>query len=371
MRFLIILLFVVSVCGWVIVPELQANDKIVNDVRFALNALVSGRQRISSGEFKAIEWYWTGAMEDKEFASTDIYCAFDSANDKFRFDRNGKVRVTEFSGSDGRDRSEAVTYIDEIHSKYIRLEGKSIHWTSEDEHQVDVMPRGSVLRTARPFCFDSIGLATSGDLLDFPEMAKLIAVFSKQGPRSGDVADGKQVLLEWTFADGLLQRRLWLDPLKEYAPTRLEVLAKVEMDGVIKFSRIVDIHTAWIRINEVWVPNRSTHVENRNGQDMKTYEVELSWLRVNEDLQDDIFSAHGFGLSKFARVVDNRADIPVVLNKIGLNGINAAPIQNPVIGDGEKDGWSLFMWLNVIAVAAIMVVLCARIASRHRGGNGQ
>jgi hypothetical protein len=342
----------------------------LSGAQIAVDGLIDGRARVIAGEFTAIEWHWTGTAADDDFARTDIYCAFDAANEAFRFDRKRKVGVIESpAGAQQKSSPEntngipAWSHIEDLEVKYVRLADKSLHWTSSGKYQVTVKRREDVLRPARPFHMNSIGLATSGDLLAFPELQKLVDVFMGQDLQSSEKSTDGQQLLVWRFADGSLQRRLWLDPSKDYAPTRMEIRTAGGGPESASAKPIVTIVTEWDRVKDVWVPVRSAHVEDRQGKEFKSYEIEIAWSRVNEDVSEETFTASGFGLARFARVVDTRLGVPVVLEKIGPNYAErvengAAAAKAEKLNDSPSRLWIL--WLNLAVLFALVAFFIMR-----------
>jgi hypothetical protein len=344
--------------------------------RLAVDGLINGREALITGQFTAVEWRWTGSPSDDIFARREIYCAFDTAEAQFRFDRTRKIRVTEWSGAAPKDVStlrknaaNASSHIKVLHAKYIRLAEKSLHWSSRGRYQVTIKQPEDVLASAGPFRVDCVGVITTGDLRGLPDLQRLVDIFMGQDLRSVEKLENGEHLLVWDFADGSLRRRLWLDPRKDYAPTRMEILEAGNGPESSSFKLIVTTVTAWDRINNVWVPVKSTHFEDRQGKELKSYEIDFSWSRVNENVPDEVFSVAGLKLDRFARVVDTRLGVPVVVEKILPNNVKKRKTATPDAEAGNLNDMrttSWLLWFNLSVIAALTMFLLFRKLRKGR-----
>lgn len=329
----------------------------------AIARLAAGRDRITSGEFSAVERFPEAGDPSTEFCKRTIYCAFDVVEDRFRFDYvQNTMSIT--AGNDGVI-SESPAVQVSVESKYIRLSDRCVQYTSLGRYTVWVRERDSVFIASKLFHPDCVGLATRGDRSGFPDLAAILGSFSKQEVGPTSLTDAGELKLEWLFANGMYKRELWLDTYRDFVPTRM-LVSQANTLNSDEWLPVVEIRTEWQTFRDNWVPKRSQSLKRRGSEEVINYEIEFDWKRLNDALEPSIFSVDGFGLKQFAQIVDTRLSVPVVVGRI-LPGAPVIPTQDLHHPSGTRQG-RLVLWFNAILILIGLTVYCIRKRkSRSRG----
>ena len=278
------------------VAAVSGSDKV--SAEMGLAGLIAGRSKIKSGEFRGVEWYSVSQESpDESLATNELFCAFDLDKDQFRFERNGSR-----SQLDGNtDESSDIKF----QSKYIRISDKSGQWLA-----INGLGAGKQLdhlSTIKPFHCDVIGVCTTGDLNGFPKLSKLARIYRDQKNCTSRMEEDGRQLIVWRFGQKEeYERRLWLDPIRDYVPTRMEVWTVTRKSGTESLALLVTITTEWRRINDVWVPVKCVHLGNLYNSDVKSYELKISWVRVNEVIPGEVFADPTVRLYKLRPAIDER-----------------------------------------------------------------
>ena len=130
----------------------------------------------------------------------------------------------------------------------------------------------------------------------------------------------------WVFGEKRqLQRRLWLDSTRDYAPFRQELRNLDQKDQTqLSPAKPYEVsEVTWKQASGAWVPQTfSMRRELRSGQE-QSVEIAFDWKSVNQPVEDGQFAATGLGLPLRAQLVSMQLGKPVILGHIeGCRGSN-------------------------------------------------
>jgi hypothetical protein len=121
---------------------------------------------------------------------------------------------------------------------------------------------------------------------------------------------------------------------------------------------ISEADVSWEQKNAVWVPTALLLERGYSG--VETYEIEIEWSSVNEELDEMLFTPEALTLKPGGVVADARLDGKlVVIEKLGDRGVQSVTDIQVV----EKRSSQRIYWIvgvNVILIVAVIALLFRR-----------
>ncbi len=338
--------------------------------RIYLIGLLDGRQRMISGELRATGRESTPGSVDGDSA-TEFHAAFDDATGRFRFDRKGQERlfVAIYSGGgktpkDLMSRGEWKT--EKFEAKFIRTPERDLDWSTKDVVEVHAKAATEEGIAAKPFHVNTLGIITVRGNAKFWTCDQLIGIFQSQRVVGVSKEAGEVLKISWIFGPGdTLKRLLWIDAARDYAPIRMQLLERRDASNEKWSAPIVDAEVHWSRQNGIWVPVHSQEKFASMQQKQRAiYELQIEWLKVNEELDPSLFTSEGLNLPHFAMVVDDRLGKRIVTEKLGPH---SAAINAHSDGSNETDlAVRRSPWVRILIIVNALILAVAVVFLLYR-----
>ena len=338
-----------------------------------LNEMIAGRERLVSGEYTAVGRV---SGKHKEAPPLDgeisLSSTFDFQSDQLRFDR----REPRYYRTDLVEQTDPLNAAEKkttwtvksgiMESRCVLIPERRITWQDGSGGEVHINAREDNWHggTAAPFDIRTLGLSIRSGMDSGVPLAKLMTIFSKHS--ISDVTPESESVLRITMSYGptkQARRHLWIDQSVGYSPIRMELWSNGD-GGIPNTPAIRNTRATitWRMQERTWVPATYTIDGEVDQLETRKYELAFHWTKVNQPVDPDRFTPEGLKIQYYARVIDMRGDVPVMVAE--LNG--PSPLAPPVVMPQAKKSSNQFLMINLgVAVIIIGLVILWRIKHVH------
>ncbi len=341
------------------------------DWQFVVTGIEANRRQVRSGE---VEIESRKFIDGKEFGSEPgrLYLAFDAQKNRWRLDRDEPGWVYDPKGPSTEDpkhpgvRVFEANILGRITTKFFRREDAAASWRSGvgggvsiGIHRPDKLRGPSRLFDPRALGLYVVTTFEEGGLIDetlewWRRQPFRVHVRPEQGTWTC-------TLRVTTEQGAIVERNITVDPQAGFTVTRHDV-GGAFVEQPLDFRRNQLMEVRWARKDDVWVPvwhRMSRFGSNPEEKLLEVNEWNLTWLSVNKDLPDELFSVEGFKAPEELGIVDFRMGQPVVLRQ--AKGYETAAAHIAAAAKRSR-------WRAVVASVALLsfVAIIAVVALRRR-----
>lgn len=263
--------------------------------KFLLAGVQKGRESLRSGQYRASGRIVYAKRLPQPWT---IFCAFDFAEGRLRFDQDLPEEVV---GREGL-RDHVI--------RYARTAQQSLLWNEPNTGgRLNILLPDAAL-TSELYAFDirGIGIAFTHSIVTSTPFEEEFRFLSNQQPIE-EVEDLDAHVSKITWRLFTEQRKvLWIDKSKGYAPVRMEVVSDMPDEETLKLLPkwwkpvAFSCDVSWKRMSKVWVPT-AMKMEQAEGV---LYELAFDWEKVNEPLDEKLFTIEGLDLDLDTYIDDYR-----------------------------------------------------------------
>lgn len=348
-----------------------------------VQGMKDGRERLRSGVFRARGRQLDNSPElvDKSGSpfenKFEVYCVFDFARDSLRLDWDAPVRSLRSSkGTSSKQSSdvESRAALDagefDMHNrtdKYVRTPKCSLHWTSNSPHTLfQLSPEDAWKHQPSGLDVRALALLLMADFDAGRGFNDVLHYLAKA--EIAEVADDDKGVshLVWVFGkEKQLQRKLWLDRTKDYAPFRQELRYRVRrgQTSVWEATPREICEVTWERKSGVWVPQTFSLSQELAPYQKSRVEMAFEWEAVNKPVDDNLFTSAGLGLPMKAQIISMQLGKPIHLGYVG--GEDQQPNQPTPLPTSPNSRIRLAVALVSLL---LLVALVSILLLRHRRG---
>lgn len=400
-----ILIIAVPVCFTAIGFQSDAPSEGQRITAAVFASLISGREELRSGIFKArgrVRKEAPVGWDDLE-GDVEIFCAFDNNAGLLRFDRTEPAgrrvpsvppieanQSTAKSGStpnvspnlpNKNPRPQKYdNYLIQKKSTYIRNLDSIVAWeapwkpkdSGAVQTDVGIYPLDhDVSFIARPFDIHGLGLYFWSGFFHGTNFDKLQEALS---PTQWNLENNDQKQI-YHFTRNLRRgeiQHLWVDKSRGFSPIRNLVVRRANGTDNEILSSQVDykfLSGVWVpssyQIEEKGHPRTSGNVVDRSNYEVvNSYDLSFEWSSVNQSIDSKLFDPEFLDVPVNTALNDYRLSKPVLLKLLNSN-LSPPPSQPPVVG--RKFNSILFaISINIALLVLVVACLLIRRSLRSR-----
>ncbi len=315
------------------------SPETLREAEIVLREMIDMRERLQTGIVHSTGSVFRAASNEQSANNgpVEIYSAFDFPAGLFRFD---------------------LSYVQLVDSKYqtvrmkfVRTPERTLIWG--DYHpdrlivdNVDKKPSGMQL----VFDMRVLGLTGPAGLrgVNMQTLDGVCKGFSKVEV-AAVVEEGHNFRLDTqSLKNKYSKASLWVDRTKGCTPVRLEMRS----GNTKPYQSVTEI--SWIEASGTWVPSAFAMTNHREGRLEDKVELEFSWERVNNLIDESLFSEESLGLPGHTEVVSRElGGTEIHLGTIGGTTLTPSPPK-----PRRPDTWLVFLLatgtLTLVAAALAM-----------------
>ncbi|WP_145281335.1 hypothetical protein [Pirellulimonas nuda] len=296
----------VVVCGF-LCPLCQAQTQ---DAEWVLQGVVDARSQLRSGIYHIKGDRHIERGEESERYPLTVKCAFDYEQSLSNFQRCERIPLV-------RNKAKVEGGVT-IELRLIRRPDCAFLYRSGIGPEALTIrdPDVEVESPVMPFDIRVFGLTTFVGGEEAATVKSLAESLTKKHAekcsKTGDVWE-----VQWRVRNKgpAVVATLWVDEAKQFAPIKLTYgMEQTQPDGPGSQWGQESV-VQWKRVSDVWVPS-SARMEHRSSQQTTTYDLEIDWKKVNEELGGQQFEIAAMELPGSTLVSEHRTDEPFVVGRL-------------------------------------------------------
>jgi hypothetical protein len=271
-----------------------------------------------------------------------IFCAFDHAAGKLRFDRTKTLR------GDPTAKPTGGYYIVTPENVTFRQLGSEVAAITAVHNQ---------FRITEPFDVRILGLAYWPNLQKNTTFASLYDTYMDPRRKVTELTRGGDLYrIIWVYQSRSRRREIVVDASKGYWPIRFSLSSR-EDQAVDKWNPPdMESDLSLQKVGETWVP--SSFLMKNQGDELN---MTFHWKSVNAPVPPETFTYEGLDLEGVARVIDNRLGQPVVVKNF-VDPLTAVPTR--VVESRPRT--RILIWLGAGTLVLVVVFLVLLRSNRIR-----
>lgn len=335
-----VLVFVFAVCGGLgdnVFAQSADADATAELYQFVMAGIQAERESLVTGVFEAEEKF--RPVEGQAYDS-QIFCAFDHATRKLRFDRIKKVpddpAATRLGG-------------------YYVATPESVVYRQVNKDVVAVRPADFQTEISEPFDVRVLGLAHWPDFLQDTRFQTIYDIYTSPRAKPTQVTtEGDSFRIIRIFEARRVKREIIVDGSKGFWPIRFSLCRRDSKDSEQWHAPEMDSDLNVEQVGTTWVPTKF-NMQNQGN----SIEVTFHWKSVNEAIPARTFTYEDFDLQGVSRVVDGHLGQPVVLKVLGAPQAErgSQPAGQQAVQSNTATWVLMVLGLGALVLVGILITL--------------
>lgn len=330
--------FVLAVCGGH-VDEAYAqpaeSDETAELYQFVMAGIQAERESLVTGVFEAEEKF--RPVEGPAYDSK-LFCAFDYAAKKFRFDR------IKTNPDDPTAAPQGGYYV---------ATPESVVYRQARNDVVAIRPADFQTAISDPFDFRVLGLALWPDMVRNTGFQEIYDIYTSPRLKPTQViGEGETFRIIRIYQSACRKREIIVDGSKGFWPVRFSLSGRDSMESEEWHAPEMDNDLSVEQIGEAWVPSKF-HMQHRGD----TLDIMFHWKSLNEPIPAETFTYESFNLQGTRAVVDGRLGQPVVVKELGNAAAKARVAPAQAIHTRSRTWVLMILGFGALVLTGILIVV--------------
>jgi hypothetical protein len=311
------------------------SDETAKLYEFVMAGIQSERESLVTGMFEAEEEF---TPVEGPASHSQIFCAFDYASKKFRFDR------IKTNPGDPTAAPQGGYYVTTPESVVYRQARNDV---------VAIRPADFQTAISDPFDFRVLGLALWPDMVRNTGFQEIYDIYTSPRLKPTQViGEGETYRIIRIYQSACRKREIIIDGSKGFWPVRFSLSGRDSMESEEWHAPEMDNDLSVEQIGAAWVPSKF-HMQDRG--DM--LDIVFHWKSVNEPIPAETFTYESFNLEGTRAVVDGRLGQPVVVKELGNAAAKTRVAPAQAIQTRSRTWVLMVLGFGALVLTGILIVV--------------